>query len=132
MYEGPAVTGQPLHDEALAAKQAHAEPFLEGDADTYSLGRAEERVLLYDQLTADGQPPGVGRLEGVILQDFKLSDPFPLGAFGSFTPPSEGRLYLRCGDAWNELAENRGAVTVKRVPGPRDASTLAEICPARM
>ena len=27
--------------------------------------------------------------------------------------PSSGKLYLRCKDAWNELADNKGVVTVR-------------------
>lgn len=65
------------------------------------------------ETTADGQADGSGRLEGVIFKDFVLGEPFALSAFGSFTPPSEGRLYLRCRDQWNEMADNRGAMTVK-------------------
>jgi hypothetical protein len=64
------------------------------------------------ELTADGQG-GVGQLEGVIFKDYVLSEPFALGSYGSFTPPSEGRLFLRCRDKWNELADNKGAMTVK-------------------
>ncbi len=63
--------------------------------------------------TADGSSDGGGRLEGVIFKDFGLSEPFALGAYGSFTPPSEGQLYLRCRDKWNALADNHGAMSVK-------------------
>jgi hypothetical protein len=64
-------------------------------------------------VTADGASTNAGRLEGVIFKDFALSEPFPLGAYGSFTPPSSGQLFLRCGDRWNELGDNKGAMTVK-------------------
>ena len=52
-------------------------------------------------------------MEGVIFQNFTLSEPFALGAYGTFTPPSAGQLYLRCRDRWNELADNRGMMSVK-------------------
>ncbi len=65
------------------------------------------------ETTADGQPDGAGRLEGVVFNDFVLSEPFPLGAYGSFAPPAEGRLFLRCRDQWHALADNKGAMTVK-------------------
>lgn len=65
------------------------------------------------EMTAGGQSDGAGRLEGVVFKDFNLSEPFALSDYGSFTPPSDGRLYLRCRDAWNELADNKGAMTVK-------------------
>src|SRR5262245_56613197 len=44
--EHPAVTGQALHDEALAAEQADAEALVECDAERHALGRAQERILL--------------------------------------------------------------------------------------
>ena len=47
------------------------------------------------------------------LQGLSLGEPFPLGTYGSFTPPSDGQLYLRCRDKWNELADNHGAMSVK-------------------
>lgn len=46
--ESETVTGQALHDEALAAKQAGAEPALKGDADAHAPGGAQEGVLLSD------------------------------------------------------------------------------------
>ncbi|MBI3837616.1 MAG: hypothetical protein HY288_06750 [Planctomycetia bacterium] len=66
-----------------------------------------------EQATADGNADGAGRLEGVIFKDFELSEAFALGAFGSFTPPAEGQLFLRCRDEWNELADNKGVMSVK-------------------
>ncbi len=65
------------------------------------------------EMTADGQRDGAGKLEGVVMKDFGLSTPFPLGAYGTFHAPSDGQLYLRCRDAWNELTDNRGAMNVK-------------------
>ena len=47
--EGQAVALQALHDEALAAEQAHADAALKRDADRHALGGAEKRVLLADQ-----------------------------------------------------------------------------------
>jgi len=82
--------------------------------------------------TADGSPDGSGRLEGVIMKDFFLSEPFALGAYGTFTAPSEGQLYLRCHDQWNSLAENHGSMIVKiknaeqGTPLPRPMRTAEE------
>jgi hypothetical protein len=78
-------------------------------------------------LTPDGLADGGGRLEGVLLHQFELGEPFALSAGGTFTPASDGKLFLRCRDAWNELADNSGivAVTIKKSvdseskPGPR-------------
>jgi hypothetical protein len=61
---------QPLHDETLAAEQAGAEPLLKRDADADALGRAQEGVLLHDQLAAQvgevqrDDLAGVGGAEG--------------------------------------------------------------------
>ena len=63
--------------------------------------------------SADGQPDGVGRLEGIVFKDFVLGEPFSLGAYGTFTAPSDGQLFLRCRDSWNELADNKGTITFK-------------------
>ena len=71
--EGPAVALEPLHDEALAAEKADAEPLLEGDADAHALGGREEGVLLHDQLAAElrevhrHDAARVGRAEGDAL-----------------------------------------------------------------
>jgi len=84
------------------------------------------------ETTADGQSDGTGRLEGVIFKAFQLSEPFALGAYGSFTPPSDGQLYLRCHDRWNELADNKGSMIVKiklsdtGAPLPRPTRTSDE------
>ena len=50
---------------------------------------------------------------GVLLQDYELSDPFAIPVSGQWTAPGEGQLFLRCEDAWNELADNDGKITVQ-------------------
>lgn len=62
---------------------------------------------------ADGAEDGTGKLMGIIFNDYQLSEPFPLGTYGSFTPPDSGSLLLRCEDKWNELADNSGKLQVK-------------------
>lgn len=68
-------------------------------------------------VSAQGADDGVGRLIGVVLRDengeYRLDEPFELGAFGSFTAPAEGDLYLRCQDKWAELSDNKGSLSVK-------------------
>lgn len=65
-------------------------------------------------VSADGDGDGrLGRLVGVTMKDFTLGEAFALGAEGTFIAPSDGRLYLRCHDRWNELADNSGRITVK-------------------
>jgi len=63
-------------------------------------------------VTADGKSDGRGRLEGVIMKDFALGEPFPLGCYGSFVAPGDGRLYLRCRDEWSALADNKGSLSI--------------------
>jgi len=88
-----------------------------------------------DAITADGKsgaPAGSdGRLVGVVMQDFKLGEPFDLGAEGTFTASGDGKLYLRCRDKWNELQDNKGSLAVKikskgaaKPPRPAGATEL--------
>ncbi|MEO2046365.1 MAG: hypothetical protein ABGX16_07310 [Pirellulales bacterium] len=67
---------------------------------------------------ANGQLDGAGRLESVVLSDdYQLSKPFELGTSGIFTAPSAGRLYVRCRDQWNQLADNQGTLRVSLSQG---------------
>ncbi|MEX2111933.1 MAG: hypothetical protein WD845_02045 [Pirellulales bacterium] len=94
----------------------------------WSLGKEAANV------TADGGADGAGRLEGAILSDYQLGEPFPLGAAGTFQPPAAGQLYLRCRDDWSALADNRGnlRVRIKRadkgpaLPGPTNCGDVEE------
>ncbi|MHB1037589.1 MAG: hypothetical protein ACYC35_24130 [Pirellulales bacterium] len=63
--------------------------------------------------SADGAAGGHGRLVGVVMNGFELGRPFALGSRGAFTAPGDGNLYLRCQDAWDELSDNEGAITVR-------------------
>ena len=67
-------------------------------------------------VNADGDRRGDGRLIGVVMEDFRLSDPFVLGTRGSFVAPASGKLYLRCCEAWNRLADNSGVLRVELTP----------------
>jgi hypothetical protein len=67
----------------------------------------------HDELSAAGAQRGEGRLEGVLFNDFELSEPFPLGEQGSLVAPGDGQLFLRCREPWHELADNSGQLTVK-------------------
>lgn len=62
---------------------------------------------------ADGDESGVGRLVGIIFDEYQLSEPFELGTYGNFTPPQSGSLLLRCDDQWHELADNSGKMQVR-------------------
>ncbi len=64
-------------------------------------------------VTADGESSGRGRLMAVVYDDYQLGEPFELGVGGSFVVPSDGTLFLRCGDDWTSLADNSGRMNVK-------------------
>jgi hypothetical protein len=65
------------------------------------------------ETTADGSYFGRGSLEAVIFHDYELGKPFELGCRGSFVAPQTGKLYLRCRDDWQQLADNVGSVDVR-------------------
>jgi len=62
--------------------------------------------------SADGNEGGDGRLTAVVMNNYELSEPIPLGKRGRFTSPGDGNLYLRCGEAWTRLGDNSGTITV--------------------
>ena len=63
---------------------------------------------------AEGLADGKGKMWGVILSpDYELGKPFPLGAKGAFTASGNGNLYVRCQDAWNELSDNSGRISIR-------------------
>ncbi len=62
--------------------------------------------------SADGDAYGFGRLDGVVMHNYQLSESFSLGARGEFQAPSDGLLYLRCRDYWSQLDDNEGSVVV--------------------
>src|SRR5881628_3435512 len=53
MHEAEAVTLEPLHDESLAAEQPDADSPLERDPNRDTARRAQEGILLTDQLAAE-------------------------------------------------------------------------------
>ncbi len=65
-----------------------------------------------DELTGAGDSKGRGRMEAIVFNDFKLSEPIVIGARSTFTAPTDGQLYFRCNDAWGELTGNEGEITV--------------------
>jgi len=69
-------------------------------------------------LDADGEKDGRGRLVAAVFADESLSREIPLGRKTSLESPAAGQLFLRCADAWTELADNDGEVTVtiRRAP----------------
>jgi len=71
-----------------------------------------------NEMTADGDGQGRGKLIGVLLSEYELGEPFELGEIGSFVAKSEGQLYVRCRDEWTGLQDNTGEVTLhlRRTP----------------
>lgn len=75
-----------------------------------------------EPVDTDGDCRGRGRLMGVLMNDHQLGTEFELGARGSFQLATDGDLYLRCHNAWNELDGDRGHVSVKFQLHEQDAS----------
>ena len=78
----------------------------------WSIGKESTSV------SADGDDEGRGRLTGVILTktdagDYAFSEIIALGSQGQFTPPTAGKLFVRCDDKWGMLADNQGRITFK-------------------
>lgn len=72
-------------------------------------------------VTADGDAAGSGRLVGVLFNNFELTAPFGLGAYGKFKAPQDGQLFLRCQSHWGEIPDNKGNITLKlRLAGSGD------------
>lgn len=71
-----------------------------------------------EELSPDGNSDGEGELIGALLNDFQLSEPFVLGQKKTWIATGEGQLYLRCRDAWTELEDNLGelSVAIRRTP----------------
>jgi hypothetical protein len=63
-------------------------------------------------LDADGEADGRGRLVAAVFADYSLTPEIPLGVTATLEPQAAGQLFLRCTDAWTELGDNEGEVTV--------------------
>jgi hypothetical protein len=66
-----------------------------------------------EAIDADGDHQHRGRLVGVLMKDHRLGAEIELGTKGSFRLETDGDLYLRCRNSWNELAGDHGHVTVR-------------------
>ncbi|MDB4679766.1 MAG: hypothetical protein P8M30_14060 [Planctomycetaceae bacterium] len=63
-----------------------------------------------DSINADGNELGAGKLVGILFDDYKLSEEFEIGAYGKFTAPANGHLFVRCKDEWGIIADNDGEI----------------------
>lgn len=59
---------------------------------------------------ADGDEKQGGRLTAVVMTDYQLGEPVPLGVKGKLKAPESGDLYLRCGEKWTKLGDNSGTI----------------------
>jgi len=111
--EPAGASGVPSRISANRGWQPSGALLVEGKKYSYSASGNWQSGKDGGELSADGGSDGTGRLEGVIFKDFALGEPFALGASGTFTSPSDGRLFLRMHDLWNSVADNKGSVNVK-------------------
>ena len=65
----------------------------------------------FEPATASGLN-GSGRLLGTIFHSHRLSETIRMSERGKFTAESDGQLFLRCEDKWNELDDNKGRMKV--------------------
>jgi hypothetical protein len=84
--------------------------------------------------SADGRDDGSGRLIGVLFDTdaYELSEPFELGAYGKWTAPEDGQLFVRCQEDWHLIDDdNSGTLDFrikfadrgKPLPDPRGETT---------
>lgn len=105
---------RPISVKVVAARgyQATGVTVREGDRVSYETTGEWRLAAAGDAVDADGDGFGQGQLEGIIFDEGDLSDTLELGKQGRFVAPRPGKLYLRCRDAWGELADNRGTIRV--------------------
>jgi hypothetical protein len=61
---------------------------------------------------AGGDDHGRGRLVGVLMNDHQLSPEFDVRGHGPLQLTGGGDFYLRCRNAWHELADDSGRIAV--------------------
>ncbi len=84
---------------------------------TWQLGSEDKPV------DANGDKQGRGKLQAVILDDYRLTATAGLGTKATFRPSQDGKLFLRCGDDWGSLADNSGRITVSVTLDPKSAES---------
>ena len=94
---------KPAAEKSLTSKKA---------ATTKRTAKSEALEEL-PSVMVDESPFKPGQLVGVLFNDYELSEPFAIPTDWSFVAPGDGQLFLRCEDAWNRLADNKGKVHLK-------------------
>ena len=110
------VKGSPLTTAKVEATRGwQASRVLVKTGDKLAFTTTGEWTLAKDagKVSADGQDDGKGKLVGILFSDYRLSEPFELGASRNWESPGDGNLFLRCRDDWGSLGDNSGTVTVK-------------------
>jgi hypothetical protein len=64
-------------------------------------------------VNAQGDGRGRGRLVGILMKDYQLSEEFELSDQGLLSMTTGGDLYLRCRNDWKELAGDSGQISVR-------------------
>lgn len=99
--------------EAARGYQASGLTVTAGQSYTYATSGVWGTSPLTPTTCANGDAAGRGRMMAVVLDAFRLSEPFELGSQGTFQASHSGNLYLRCRDDWNQLHDNHGAMQVR-------------------
>ena len=66
-----------------------------------------------EEFSADGQSDSQGKLIGILFNDYELSEPFDLGASGTYAAQGDGKLYVRCKEDWANIADNKGTISLR-------------------
>lgn len=64
-------------------------------------------------VNASGDSHGRGRLVGVLMKDYQLSNEIEMSERGWLQMTASGDLYLRCRNDWNELTSDVGRIAVR-------------------
>ncbi len=109
--DGPVLN--PFGEDVDAPKPAKEGSASKSTKATKAAGKGSHKVEELESVMPYQSPFKPGQLVGVLFHDYELSEPFAIPSDGTFTAPGEGQLFLRCEDAWNKLADNKGKVTLK-------------------
>lgn len=65
----------------------------------------------FESSTASGLN-GEGRLIGTIYNSYQLSETIRMSERGEFVAATDGQMFLRCDDKWNQIEDNKGRLKV--------------------